>query len=149
MRLSRLLLVGILCAATMLAADPQIGTWTINIEKSKLTHPAAWKGRKMIIEPAGADAVRITFEQPLPNGEVQRRVNIRSAKENPGGNSGETSITQRIDEHHRRTIFKKDGKQVGTIDSTVSEDGKTMTNLFKGTDSKGNPIDEVRVFDKQ
>jgi hypothetical protein len=140
----------LLGAGTLFAADPMVGTWKINIEKSKLRNPAAWKGRSMIIEQVASDTFRITFILPNANGGVDRRVDIRSPKENPvDGSPGETSVQQKIDEHHRRTIFKRNGTEVGKLESAISPDGKTTTNTISGVGNDGKPFEEVRVWDKQ
>jgi hypothetical protein len=127
-----------------------VGTWKINVEKSKLRNPAAWKGRSMIIEQVGSDTFHVTFLLPKANGGVERRVDIRSPKENPvDGSPGETSVMQRIDEYHHRTIFKKDGKEIGKIESAISPDGRTTTNTINGVSNDGKPFEEIRVFDRQ
>jgi hypothetical protein len=57
---------------------------------------------------------------------------IRSPKENPvDGSPGETTVSQKIDDYHGRTIFKKDGKEIGKLEGAISSDGKTMTNRLR------------------
>jgi hypothetical protein len=144
-------LCGVLFAASLVAANPEVGIWKIDLEKSKLANPTSWNGRRMIIEQTG-NGRRITFERPMPDGQVQKQVAVRSydGKESiVEGSAGDTTTTQRIDDFHHRTIFKTKGKQTVVLESTVSPDGKTMTNVFKGTRPNGKAVDEIRVWDRQ
>ena len=150
MHLKKFALCLLLFAGSVFAADARVGKWKINIEKSKLRDPAAWKGRTMTIEQIGSDTFRVTFETPNANGGVDRRVDIRSPKENPvDGSPGETTVSQKIDDYHGRTIFKKGGKEIGKLESAISPDGKVTTNTIKGVGNDGKPFEEVRVWDKQ
>ena len=78
----------------------------------------------------------------------------RSPKENPvDGSPGETSVQQKIDEYHRRTIFKRNvkrnGKELEKLESAISPDGKTTTSTISGVGNDGKPFEEVRVWDKE
>ena len=142
---------GVLFAASIFAATPDVGTWKIDIEKSKLINPTSWNGRRMIVELTG-NGRRITFERPMPNGQIQKQAAVRSddGKESVvEGSAGDTTTTLRIDDFHHRTIFKTNGKQTAVLDSTVSPDGKVMTNTLKGTDNNGKAVDEIRVWNRQ
>jgi len=44
---------------------------------------------------------------------------------------------------------KRDGKEIGSIDGSISADGKVMTNEFKGLDNNGREVRERRVYDRQ
>src|SRR4051812_31200375 len=114
-------------ASSALAADPSIGTWKINLEKSKLENPAVWKGRTIVIEPSGdgKNTYRITISRPQKDGTVQKREDLRTfdGKERPSAmNPGETEMSERIDARTRRTTFSKDGKQLSVLTSTVDRD---------------------------
>jgi len=141
-------------AATLVAsaADPMFGTWKFNLEKSKVGNPSAWKGRLMIIESAGGDAYRSVFVTPTADGKTQRTEEIRylDGKEHPRStNPGETIVTRTINDHHRILIFKKDGKETSSMDSTISADGKVLTNVYKGPDANGKQGEQLRVWDRQ
>jgi hypothetical protein len=130
------------------AADPMFGTWKINLEKSKLANPAAWKGRVVIIESAGGDAYRTVTVTPAADSKTQRTEEIRylDGKEHQRStNPAETLVTRTIDDHHRILVFRRDGKEIGSIDSTISADGKVMTNVYKGVDANGKESQQLRV----
>jgi hypothetical protein len=154
MRFQNSLIVGIVFAVSMFAADPHIGVWKINLEKSKLRNPAALKGAINTIEPvAGKDhTYRVILGRIGADGQMQKREDIRTydGKERPSTmDPNVTEISERINERTRRTIFKKDGKETQIVTSTLSQDGKQVTVVGKTWDDKGNPIEETRVFDKQ
>jgi hypothetical protein len=46
-------------------------------------------------------------------------------------------------------VKKTGGKYHQTGQNIISEDGKTLTQTFKGTDVDGKPVDGTNVFDKQ
>jgi hypothetical protein len=143
-------MVALVVSPLVFAADPFVGTWKINIEKSKLSDPARWKGAVAIMESTGG-GLRTTFERPMPDGQIRRTSNVVSyGKETPiEGSPGDTTIAERVDSFHLRIIYKTNGKQTGVLESTVSPDGKTVTDIHKGTGRSGKPLDEVRVYDKQ
>lgn len=147
---TRLGLALVMLASALIAADPSVGTWKINIEKSKLRNPEAWKGRGMIIEATGPDSYKVTFERPKADGTIDRTTDVVSldGKENPTS-QGSVRVSKRIDARHTYDIFKKDGKEVGSLDSVISPDGKTMTNHSKTVDANGKEQEDFRVFDKQ
>jgi hypothetical protein len=90
------------------------------------------------------------FRNPNAKGGLDKRVDIRSPKENPAsGSPGETTVSQTIDPYHERTIFKRDGKEVAKLESVISPDGKTMTNTITGVGNDGKPVEEIRVWVKQ
>ena len=151
MRFGAIATASLAVALSAFGADQIVGTWKINTEKSKLVEPTSYNGRQMIIEPTG-NGYRFTFEQPMPDGQIQKRVELRSSDGKEvavEGRPGLATTMQRIDDFHHRTISKMNGKQVQVLESTISPDGKTMTNVVKGTDSKGKPYEEIRVFDRQ
>jgi hypothetical protein len=150
MIMRKMFLLLIVAALGASAADLWFGTWKINLEKSEFSNPAAWKGRMMIIESAGGDAYRTVFI--TPTAKIQRAEEIRylDGKEHPGStNPAEMTISRRIDDRHHTVVLKRDGKEIASFDSTVSADGKTLTNLFKGVDANGKAVQERRVYDRQ
>jgi hypothetical protein len=150
MRFGVIAIAALTVSMSAFAADPFVGTWKINIEKSKLSDPARWKGTVAIMEPT-AGGLRNTFERPMPDGQIRRTSSVLFyGKDTPAeGSPGDTTITERIDSFHLRVIYKTNGKQTSVLESTVSPDGKTITDTHKGTGRSGKPLDEIRVYDKQ
>ncbi len=150
MRCGALGMIAVAVSLSAFAADPYVGTWKINIEKSMLSDPTRWKGTVVIMESI-PNGFRNIFEQPMPDDQIRRTSSVLSyAKDNPvEGNPQDTKTTERIDSHYLRVTFKTNGKKTSVLESTVSPDGKTITDIHKGTGRSGKPLDEVRVYDKQ
>ena len=133
--------------------DPRIGTWKLNVAKSKydpgpapqsqtLKVDAVGKGEKITSETVTADGKKVT---------VTYTANF-DGKDYPltGSALGADKVSlKRIDARTTERIDKKDGKPVVTIRRVVSADGKTMTATSKGTNAEGKPMNNVAVFEKQ
>jgi hypothetical protein len=156
MRKAMLLLAVFGLAGSLWAADPMLGTWKLNIAKSKFapTEPAP-KEVTAIWRELGADqyecvmtgvridgsAISVKATIPAKGGviNVQQPVPIK-------GQSGIVTIVGPGDWY---ITFMQDGKQVEVVHSVVSKDGKTARNTAKGVDAKGKPYEALDVYDKQ
>jgi len=58
---------------------------------------------------------------------------------------GATEIDQQVDASTRNIIQKRDGRVTNELTSTVSPDGKTMTNKTH----RANGSEDIQVFEKQ
>src|SRR6516162_10101580 len=132
------LVVGFLMTATAIyAADPLLGTWKLNVEKSKLPPQVAdLKAESKTFEAPAPDTIRTTSVFTRANRETSRAVNTlpMDGKDHPttGRFNGKplantTMNFERPDQRHINGVFKRDGKLYGTLKWTVSEDGKTLT----------------------
>ena len=139
-------------ALTAQAADPIVGTWKLNVAKSTYSPGPAPKSITAKIEAAGegekltADGVR-GDDKPI-------RLEYTAqydGKDNPvtGSPTADTVSLKRLDANTTERTEKKGGKVTQTVTRKVSSDGKTMTVTYKGTDAKGQPINNVGVFEKQ
>ena len=132
------------------SSDALIGTWKLNVEKSK---NALFKSGTTTIERAG-DGVKYTVDLAGADGTAYHWTFTAKfdGKDNPvTGNSpfGDTVALTRVDPHTIRTIVKQGGKEMATQTTTVSADGKTRTTTTKGTDAKGQRIDAMSFYEKQ
>ena len=134
------------------ASDPRIGTWKLNVAKSKYSPGPAPQALTVKVEPSGqgekvttefvnADGTRTTTEYtanfdgkdyPLTGSQIADTVSIKRSN---------ARTTVRTD--------KKGGTVVQTLRRVVSKDGKTMTVTTKGTNAQGQAVNNVAVFEKQ
>jgi hypothetical protein len=152
-RLSRVLVLVCLAtvSATAQAADPFIGTWTLNVSKSN----TAFKSGRTIVEAEG-DGIRTTADMVRADGTADHFTWTAKydGKDNPviGASpygSGVHSIAlTRIDSHTANIVTKLDGRVTITQTLVVSADGKTRTIHTTGTDGKGQPVDSTAVYEK-
>jgi hypothetical protein len=141
--------VGILnVAALAQSSDPLIGTWKLNVAKSKgaksgsTTIAAVGKGIKFTVDLVPADGTPSQWEFTANFDGKDYPVTGTS----PYGN---TVAVARVDAKTIRITSKHDGKVTTTSTIVVSEDGKTRTTTIKGTDVKGQPVNIVSFYEKQ
>ena len=137
-------------------SDPFVGTWMLNLSKSKYNNPAqAPKSQTRFAEPI-ENGVKVRNEGVAPdgsaiaNGWTLTYDGTDSPITGPGmGNGADTIATKRINSHTTVATLKRAGKVVTTARSVVSKDGKVMTITLEGTDINGKQRNIVNVFDKQ
>ena len=158
-RASLILAVAVLCLgvpALMLAEEnPNIGTWKLNLEKSKFTGTPAPKSLTRTVT-ADGDSAKYSFEgtgadgTALAYGFTAKYDGNDYAVSGNGAPSGADHISfKRVNSHSFVGTLKKDGKVVVTSQIVVSHDGKMTTVSSKGTGSDGKPMHTVQVYDKQ
>jgi hypothetical protein len=153
-RLSRVLVLVCLAtvSATAQAADPFIGTWTLNVLKSN----TAFKSGRTIVEAEGNGIRTTAADMVRADGTAYHFTWTAKydGKDNPviGASpygSGVHSIAlTRIDSHTANIVTKLDGRVTITQTLVVSADGKTRTIHTTGTDGKGQPVDSTAVYEK-
>lgn len=133
--------------------NPHVGTWKLNLAKSQ-SSSALPKSRMVTIASAGAGAdLAIKVEEVGADGTAS---NWSFTTKGDGVDVPVTG-TPRFDAAAstikaagaRHTVYKKGGKAVLEIDSTVSPDGKTMTTKSKGLDASGKPVTGTSVYERQ
>jgi hypothetical protein len=142
-------------SATLRAqANPLLGTWKLDVTKSKFDPGPGYKSLTRTVEAQG-DGVKYTFEGVSADGKPVAygfSVNF-DGKDNPVTGSmpsgADTISAKRIDSNHYVATQKKDGKQVGISKVTVSKDGKITTVDATGTTASGAKSHDVQVYDKQ
>ena len=134
------------------ATDPMMGTWELNVAKSKFSPGPAPKSQTRTYEASGA-GVKYTAKGVDAEGKptlTQYTANF-DGKDYPitGSPDSDTISLKKVDAHTVEATQKKAGKVVLTSKREVSKDGKTMTVTNKGTNAKGQAVDNVVVFDKK
>ena len=134
--------------------NPFVGTWKLNVAKSKFTGMQAPKSETRTIVMQG-DVETVTYEGIAADGSPISY----SFKSNLDGKDSAISGTQplgsdtvaakRIDANTVTSTSKKAGKTVFTTKTVVSKDGKVSTQTTKGTNGDGVPISITTVWDKQ
>ncbi|MCI0619329.1 hypothetical protein L0244_40685 [bacterium] len=135
------------------AADNHVGTWKLNVAKSKWSPGPPPKEGTLTIE-AQADGLKFTLhgtdaEGKVVHAEFSPKYDGKDypATGLPGG--GDTISMQKIDDWTIETAGKKEGKPLVTSRSVVSKDGKTRTTTQTGTNAKGEKVNNTIVYDKQ
>ena len=141
-------------AVTSVSAQTEVvglGTWKLNIEKSKFSSGPAPRSFTVRFEAAGK-GVKVTGEgidadgKPFSN---EYTANY-DGKDVPYKGSAiiDTISMRRVDAYTTERTDKKDGKFVQTLVRVVAKDGKSFTATSKGTNAKGEAVNNVLVWDK-
>jgi hypothetical protein len=139
--------------ATVLAADNWLGTWKLNVAKSKFV-PGPPPQHMTIQYEAAADG-GIKFTGDGVNGQGKATHLEYAARFDgtdvawTGNPNADSAAPKRIDANRYENVWKKDGQAVVTITATVSADGKTLTIIQRGKDAKGQVMDMTEVFERQ
>jgi hypothetical protein len=137
-------------------SNPMVGTWKLNLAKSKFTPGPAPKSQTATIKAAG-DGIKNVTKGIAADGSATAYGYTASTLDGkdypltgtgtPGG--GDTIAVKRIDANTFESTIKKAGKVVQTVKVVYSKDGKLRTITAKGTDKSGQPTSLVAVYDRQ
>jgi hypothetical protein len=155
-RVSLAVLVGLAVLAALAgtsgaqSTDPLLGTWKLDVAKSKISGPAP-KAGTVKYEAAG-DALKVTVDLDATDGPAHWGYTATwDGKESPvtGNPNADTAANKKIDARTSEVAMKKAGKATTTNRRVVSADGKTLTITIKGSTPDGQPVDDVQVYVKQ
>jgi hypothetical protein len=142
-------------ATTVAAADrtdPAIGTWTLNLDKSKFhdgtapksltrTYSAGAAGTDMKVTGVAADGTAISQTATLTYDGKDCAIT--------GNPAFDTLSLTKINGTTVKSELKKDGKIVGHSTRTISGKGQVLTLSTALKTAKGGTTHDVAVFDKQ
>src|SRR5262245_9541009 len=133
-------------------ADPVIGTWELNLAKSKFSPGTAPKSETRTYVAAGSE-IKASSKGADSEGKLtsSQWTVAYDGKEHPeiGNPDADSLLVKRIDAFTTEYTEKKAGKVVITGTRVISRDGKVMTLTTKGTNAKGQAINEVVVYEKR
>jgi hypothetical protein len=140
-------------SAGLWAADPLVGTWKLNLAKSKYgTRPAPKSNTVEWTESGGtfhysAKGVGADGQPTL----VEIPAFKFDGKESKitGTPLADTVAFTRTDPNTYSAVTKKAGKVVGNSKSVLAKDGKSITTVWNGADPEGKPQTWTTVIEKQ
>lgn len=136
------------------AADNSIGTWKLNMEKSKFTPSAPVKGLTSERE-ASDGGVKVTTTGERADGTPINAAYTAKydGKEYPVTGTGAPYNSIAIKQINANTLTTSqkntDTKYSTTARIVISKDGKTLTTTTKGIGADGTPVSYTLVYDKQ
>jgi hypothetical protein len=131
--------------------DPVVGTWQLNLQKSKFAPDPPPKSQTRTYASEG-DRITMTAEgvDAKGNHTSQEWSAKYDGKDYPiTGSPLFDSIALKRQGDTVIATTKKQGKPVATGTRVISDDGKEMRLTTKGTNEKGEPYTSVMVFDKR
>jgi hypothetical protein len=155
LRFVAVVLLAVVGSCTMRAqSNPLVGTWKLNVTKSKFDPGPAPKSLTRTVEAQG-DGVKYTFAGVAADGKpIGYGFSVQfDGKDNPISGSipsgADTISAKRTDSNHFVATLKKGDKIIGTSKVTVSGDGKITTVDATATTATGVKTHDVQVYDKQ
>ena len=151
--LTALVALVVTVALTYGAENVQVGTWNLNVAKSKYNPGPAPNSNTTRIEAWGDDGVKVTSDGITADGQATH-VEFQAkydGKDYPikGLPTADTISLKRVNPNTVDGITRKGGKEVGKTRSMVSKDGKTRTFTTEGIDAQGRKFKNVTVYDRQ
>jgi len=132
-------------------SDPFLGTWQLNLAKSKYSPGPPPKSQTANIQGDGQNhRVTTTGIDAAGKPTSAAFTRIYDGMPHPGVTPDFDALSlTRVDDHTLIISRTKAGKLVQTVTNVVSQDGKTNTITTNGTDGNGRPINNISVWDKQ
>jgi hypothetical protein len=151
-----LALSAVVAGPLMAQANPFVGTWKLNVAKSKAgSGPALPQSLTRTVAADGAGAT-YTFTGVSSDGKpvsysfstnYDGKDSAITGNGAPGG--ADTISIKRLAPSKSSAVLKKGGTEVGTSVAEVSKDGKVTTLNMKGKGADGKEFSGVTVYDKQ
>jgi hypothetical protein len=133
-------------------SNPQLGTWKINLEKSKHSPGPLPKSQTLIVETV-AQGFRSTTESIDAQGNTSKIVRVYQLDEKPYPATGtpdyDAAAYRQVNASTVDITRSKAGKIVQTVSGVTSADGKTLTITGTGVNAKGQQFNNVTVYEKQ
>jgi hypothetical protein len=123
--------------------DPHLGTWVLNVAKSKYT-PGPPPKEQTSVYSASGQGIKVATKG------TDYAANFDGKDYPATGNPDWDAVSiKRVDSHTIEFTRKKAGKTVQTATSVVSKDGKTRTITTNGVNAQGQKISTVGVYEKK
>jgi hypothetical protein len=132
---------------------PWLGTWTLNLSKSKNATASPQYKRVTTHLESVSDGLKVTYEMVGIRGGVTRMewTGRFDGKDYPmqGLDYVMTNAYRRIDDRSYEIVVKVDGSITSTARVTVSSDGKTLTVTTEGKTASGQIANTTAIYEKQ
>jgi hypothetical protein len=143
----------VMSSGAEMALDPAVGTWSLNLNKSKLDASSPAPKSSVRTYSATPDGLKVAIHTMTATGEPHDMSSSFSydGKQHPvtGSEDYDTIAVTRTGPNESKSDFIKGGKVIGHLTRSVSKDGKTMTITSDLTNAKGTKVHDVTVYDRQ
>ena len=141
--------MGVALAVAAQSADARVGTWKLNLAKSKYNPGPAPKSNTIKNEPLKSTSDGIDAQGKPTHTEISYKFDGKDYPLKGAAAANTTRAYRRIDDHTWEFVTKVDGKVTTTNRNVISPDGKTQTGTTTGKDAQGQTVNNTLVFDKQ
>lgn len=150
-QIGKLFLTTLVASIVLYGADNALGTWKLNMDKSKFD-PAPIVKSLNVTREAADDQVKVTTTGEQVSGTpINASYTVKyDGKEVPvSGAPYDATAIKQVNANTFTAVQKKNGKVYANVRMVISQDGKTMTTTSTGTNAEGKKFHNVMVFDKQ
>jgi hypothetical protein len=129
------------------ADDMFVGTWKLNVEKSKFSPGPAPKSSTVTIEPGG----KVSIDSVNAEGQESKwgYTAVPGAEATIEGMENATVIEKRVGDRTVEHTWNMGGPAKMTGRGVLSKNGKTLTYTLKGANAKGETVHNVEIYEKQ
>jgi hypothetical protein len=155
----KMLVVGTIIAAGCSAAagaaespDPVVGTWTLNLAKSKFPAGAAPQSQtRTYAQSADGTSLNVTGVSADGTAISQKSTFKYDGKEYPfsGSQDWDGISLKKVNNSTVNSTLKLGGKPIGMAVRSISDHGKKLTLTTNAKNAKGKKYHAVAVFDRQ
>jgi hypothetical protein len=157
MRKVMLLLAVVGLAGSLWGADPIIGSWKLNVAKSKIPPTeTAPKELTDVYRELGTDQIELirtgsqTDGSPVSSKWTWPREGGIAERKSPAPlPEGTSYIEILIDSGHWYVTILQNGKQSIVMHKVITKDGKTMRVTIKSMNAQGEAVEQLQAFEKQ
>lgn len=133
-------------------ADPHLGTWVLDVNKSKYTPGPPPRAQTSIYAAEGQNWKVTTKGTGMLGQPTSTEVTMSlDGKDYPvrGNPDWDAVAVKRVDSNSIEFTRKKGGKVVQTATSVVSKDGKIRTVTTSGVNARGDKVSSVAVYTRK
>jgi hypothetical protein len=147
-------LVAAQSSVTSAQGELRVGTWELNLAKSTFSPGPAPQKQTITFRAAGPQWIALlqgvdASGKPI-NPDMNNLAITFDGRDHPTATVDyDTTAWKRVSATKYEVLRKRAGKIVLTSTNEISSDAKTMTITTKGVNANGQPVSNVRVFDRQ
>jgi hypothetical protein len=135
------------------AAKPAfVGTWKLNVAKSKYAPGPTPKSQTAVIDAVDGGMKVVSDRLETDGKTVHFEWTAKfDGKDYPvkGDPARDTVSVKKVDDYNLEITNKKAGKVTTTIKAAYAKDGKTRVETVTGTNTQGQAVNNVTAWDKQ
>ena len=136
----------------MYAADPMLGTWTLNLARSHY-YPGPAPKSQVRVYATSDEGTQETVTTVDSKGQTVKIIfpGIYDGRDYPvtGSSQYDTIALHRIDDYTAEATLKHAGRDIAIARRVVASDAKTMTITVKSSDPHDTSLDITAVYDKE
>jgi hypothetical protein len=145
-------LAGVSGSSAEQADEPIIGTWKLNLAKSKYIPGPPPRSETRVYRQT-ADGILVTIDRVDATGQKRQKIEFPErydGKDYPtvGSEISDAIALKRINDYMSESVLKHGGKVVATARRIITDGGKTLMLIYQET-SLEHPVDNIIVYDRQ